>query len=258
MGSAGTPAPTPPDRHRTAAATRTQLLVHQRAALPVHLPGKLRADVRLHGRRRCLGVHQRAPAVDLGGVHGARSGSITLNRRQRRTLGPGGPGHVLHRPVPGRAAHLRLGLHADAERLRAHRQPVQSPSAATARSRATSSATTARTTAAMEAACRAACGAARTAATAPRTAPSSATTASTPPCTAAPARRAARAACGRRTAATASCPTASSATRAPQNGSGYGHCTAGCTLGPRCGDGIVQSLRRRAVRPRHRQRRQRR
>jgi fibro-slime domain-containing protein len=27
----------------------------------------------------------------------------------------------------------------------------------------------------------------------------------------------------------------------PLNGSGYGHCTANCTLGPRCGDGIVQS-----------------
>ena len=32
--------------------------------------------------------------------------------------------------------------------------------------------------------------------------------------------------------------TASSATTAPTNGAGYGHCTTACTLGPRCGDGI--------------------
>ncbi len=27
----------------------------------------------------------------------------------------------------------------------------------------------------------------------------------------------------------------------PENGAGYGHCAASCTLGPRCGDGVVQA-----------------
>ena len=45
--------------------------------------------------------------VDLGGVHGAASGSVTLNAAEAATLGLADGGHVLDRPVPGRAPHLR-------------------------------------------------------------------------------------------------------------------------------------------------------
>ncbi len=102
-------------------STRPQLLVHERAALPVHLPGQRPGrDVQLHRRRRRVGFINGQLAVDLGGVHGAASGSVTLDAAEATTLGLVGRRHVLDRPLPGRAPHLRLDLHADAERLHPH------------------------------------------------------------------------------------------------------------------------------------------
>ena len=68
------------------------------------------------------------------------------------------------------------------------------------------------------------------------------------------ARPARPAACSPATAATArsTAPTARPATRAADNGKGYGCCTASCKLGPRCGDGVT--TRRRGVRRRRQQR----
>ncbi len=172
-----------------------------------------------------------------------RAGSVTLDAAQRDDARPHRRGHVLDRPLPGRAPHLRLGLHAHAQRLHPHRSASARRSAATASSRATRSATTATNNGAYGGCDAGLHGArARTAATASsRTRRSSATTAPTSRPTAARRRQCGPAACGRPTAATASSRTASSATRARATARGYGDCTTGCTLGPRCGDGIVQA-----------------
>ena len=182
-------------------------------------------------------------AVDLGGVHGATSGS----RHARR--GDGEPRSAsstaactrstCSRPSATRtASNYKLTL----VRLRAHRQPRARRSAATASSPATRCATTASTTAATAAAC--------------------------------PAARRARPYCGdntvtnppedcddgveprhlrRHVAAVRSGLQLGAVLRrrrrrrngeqcdeGASNGAGYGHCTAACTLGPRCGDGIKE------------------
>ena len=104
-------------------------------------------------------------AVDLGGVHGASSGCVTLDAAAATPIRAHGRPHLRDRRVPGGAPHVRLVVQAHARLVRAQDDRLHARDVATASSTAPKSATTASTTAATAAASPAAAASAPSAAT---------------------------------------------------------------------------------------------
>ncbi len=75
-------------------------------ALRVHVLVGLVADVHVHRRRRRAGVINGRLAVDLGGVHGATNGTVTLNAATAYHLGLVNGGMYSIDLFTGRAPHL--------------------------------------------------------------------------------------------------------------------------------------------------------
>ena len=101
----------PADRHGLRWHHGAQLLVHERAPLPVHVPRERPGrDLRLHGRRRRVRLHQRPPP------HLPRWGSLCRERKRHASTRPPPP---WARPTAGctpstcsrQASHLRASTY---------------------------------------------------------------------------------------------------------------------------------------------------
>ena len=213
-----------------------QLRVHQRAALPVHVPGRRPSRRSTSPATTTCGSSSTATSRSTSAAcHGAPAASVTLDAGRTPTpLGLANGGMYSIDLFQAERHTCGSDVHADAERLRTHREHVHARSAATASSRATRSATTACNNGAYGG-CMPGC-----LARAPYCGDA---TVQNPPETCDDGTNAhdlrrhvqglrpglqVRAVLRRRRGLA----TASSATKAPCNGSGYGHCAAGVHARP--------------------------
>ena len=113
-----------------------QLLVHERAPLPVHVHGEQRRRRSPSPATTTCGSSSTATSRWTSAASTARLERQRHARRRDRDARSASidGGHVLDRPVPGRAPHLRLELHADAVAASPTRSARARRSAATASS----------------------------------------------------------------------------------------------------------------------------
>ena len=103
------------DRQRLRRPAHAQLLVHQRAALPVHLRSRARRRRSASPATTTSGCSSTATSPSTSAASTARlSGSVTLDAAHATDARPGQRRDVLDRRVPGRAPHQRVELQADA------------------------------------------------------------------------------------------------------------------------------------------------